>query len=72
MLREQTWVPVDDTSCWIYTYSWVPDRPLTNAERTKYASGLSLHAEIDEHYVPMPGTNPAQHQTRFVELADLG
>jgi hypothetical protein len=48
----QTWVPVDDTSCWIYTYSWVPDRPLTNAERTKYASGLSLHAEIDEHYVP--------------------
>ena len=48
----QTWVPVDDTSCWIYTYSWVPDRPLTNAERAKYASGLSLHAEIDEHYVP--------------------
>ncbi|OYY44130.1 MAG: ring-hydroxylating oxygenase subunit alpha [Rhodospirillales bacterium 24-66-33] len=48
----QTWVPVDDTSCWIYTYSWVPDRPLSNAERAKYASGLSLHAEIDEHYVP--------------------
>jgi len=48
----QSWVPVDDTTCWIYTYSWVPDRPLTNAERAKYASGLSLHAEIDEHYVP--------------------
>jgi len=48
----QTWVPVDDTTCWIYTYSWVPDRPLTNAERAKYASGLSLHAEIDETYVP--------------------
>ena len=48
----QTWVPVDDTSCWIYTYSWVPDRPITNAERAKYASGLSLHAEIDERYVP--------------------
>ncbi|UYN97578.1 MAG: Rieske 2Fe-2S domain-containing protein [Enhydrobacter sp.] len=48
----QCWVPVDDTSCWIYTYSWVPDRPFTNAERTKYASGLSLHAEVDEHYVP--------------------
>jgi hypothetical protein len=45
-------VPVDDTTCWIYTYSWVPDRPLTNAERTKYAAGLSLHAETDEHYVP--------------------
>lgn len=48
----QSWVPVDDTTCWIYTYSWVPDRPLTNAERAKYASGLSLHAEIDERYVP--------------------
>ena len=48
----QTWVPVDDTKCWVYTYSWTPDRPLSNAERTKYASGLSLHAEIDENYVP--------------------
>jgi len=48
----QTWVPVDDASCWVYTYSWTPDRPLTNAERTKYAAGLSLHAETDEHYVP--------------------
>ena len=32
--------------------SWTPDRPLTNAERAKYASGLSLHAEIGEDYVP--------------------
>ncbi len=48
----QTWVPVDDTTCWVYTYSWVPDRPLTNAERAKYATGLSLHAEIGEDYVP--------------------
>ena len=48
----QSWVPVDDTTCWIYTYSWVPDRPLTNAERAKYANGLSLHAEIGEDYVP--------------------
>ena len=48
----QSWVPVDDTKCWVYTYSWVPDRPLTNAERAKYATGLSLHAEIDENYVP--------------------
>jgi phenylpropionate dioxygenase-like ring-hydroxylating dioxygenase large terminal subunit len=49
----QTWVPVDDTNCWIFTYSWVPDRPLTNTERTKYASGLSLHAEVDDHYMPI-------------------
>ncbi|HZP99413.1 MAG TPA: Rieske 2Fe-2S domain-containing protein [Reyranella sp.] len=49
----QCWVPVDDVTCWIYTYSWVPDRSLTNAEREKYASGLSLHAEVDQHYVPV-------------------
>jgi phthalate 4,5-dioxygenase oxygenase subunit len=49
----QAWLPVDDTNCWIFTYSWIPDRPLTNAERTKYATGLSLHAEVDEEYVPV-------------------
>ena len=48
----QSWVPVDDTKCWVYTYSWTPDRPLTNAERDQVASGLSLHAEIGEDYVP--------------------
>ena len=53
----QAWLPVDDTNCWIFTYSWVPDRPLTNTERTKYASGLSLHAEVDEHYVPVRNIN---------------
>ena len=29
----QCWVPVDDVTCWIYTYSWLPDRPFTNSER---------------------------------------
>ena len=43
----QCWVPVDDVNCWIYTYSWLPDRPFTNSEREKYAKGLSLHAEVD-------------------------
>lgn len=49
----QTWVPIDDFSCWIYCYSWNPERPLTNAERTKYAAGFSVHAEVDAHYVPI-------------------
>ena len=49
----QTWVPVDDRSCWIYTYSWQPDRPFTNTERTKFASGFNVHAEVDEGYVPL-------------------
>ena len=25
----QSFVPVTDTNCWIYTYAWNPERPLT-------------------------------------------
>ncbi len=49
----QTWVPVDDTHCWIYTYSWNPDRPFTNSERTRFDSGFNVHAEVDENFVPL-------------------
>jgi hypothetical protein len=49
----QTWVPVDDSSCWIYTYSWHPDRPFSNAERTKFDGGFNVHAEVDDRYVPL-------------------
>jgi len=52
-------VPVDDVSCWIYTYCWQPDRPFSNAERTKFDGGFNVHAEIDDHYVPLrnPGND---------------
>lgn len=49
----QSWVPVDDVTCWIYTYSWQPDRPFTNSERTKFAGGFNIHAEVDENYMPV-------------------
>jgi phenylpropionate dioxygenase-like ring-hydroxylating dioxygenase large terminal subunit len=49
----QTWVPIDDKSCWVFTYSWHPDRPLAEAERAAYAAGSGIHAEVDEHYVPV-------------------
>ncbi len=49
----QTWVPIDDTSCWIFTYSWNPDRPLSDAERSAYASGGAVHAEVDDAYAPI-------------------
>ena len=39
-ITASAWVPVDDVNCWIYTYSWLPDRPFTNSEREKYAKGL--------------------------------
>jgi phthalate 4,5-dioxygenase oxygenase subunit len=49
----QCWVPIDDTSCWIYNYTWNPDRPLTNAERDRFAGGSGVHAEVDAHHVPL-------------------
>ncbi|MBU6502544.1 MAG: Rieske 2Fe-2S domain-containing protein [Burkholderiales bacterium] len=49
----QTWVPVSDGSCWIYTYTWNPDRPLTNEEIASCQRGHTVHAEVDENYVPL-------------------
>ncbi|HLY78783.1 MAG TPA: Rieske 2Fe-2S domain-containing protein [Caulobacteraceae bacterium] len=49
----QTWVPIDDTSCWIFTYSWNPDRPLAEPERAAYAAGAAVHATVDADYVPL-------------------
>jgi phthalate 4,5-dioxygenase oxygenase subunit len=49
----QCWVPVDDVTCWIYTYCWHPDRPFSNAERIKFAGGFNVHAEVDSDYMPL-------------------
>jgi hypothetical protein len=49
----QSFVPVTDTSCWIYTYAWNPERPLTEQERVNYKAGNGVIAEVDEHYVPL-------------------
>ncbi|MDB5858160.1 MAG: ring-hydroxylating oxygenase subunit alpha [Ramlibacter sp.] len=49
----QTWVPIDDHSCWIYCYTWNPERPLTDAERAKFRGGHAVHAETDANHVPL-------------------
>ena len=49
----QCWVPIDDSACWVYCYSWNPDRPLTNAERDRYVRGFTVHAEVDASYIPL-------------------
>lgn len=48
-----TFVPIDDHACWIYTYVWNPDRPLTDEERRQLKGGHGVVAEVDEHYIPM-------------------
>ena len=49
----QSFVPVTDTNCWIYTYAWNPERPLTQAERDAYDRGNGVMSEVDENYVPL-------------------
>ncbi len=49
----QTWVPIDDRSCWVYVYTWNPDRPLTDREDRFVPGVASVHAEVDEHWVPI-------------------
>ena len=49
----QSFIPVTDTSCWIYTYAWNPERPLTQAERDGYDRGNGVMSEVDENYVPL-------------------
>ena len=49
-----SWVPIDDYSCWIYTYAWHPDRPLTAQERTNFEKGgFGQFAELGAGYVPL-------------------
>ena len=49
----QTWVPIDDESCWIYTYVWNPERPLTEAEHAKLATGHGVLAQLGPGFVPL-------------------
>ncbi len=48
-----TWVPIDDHSCWIFCYIYNPERPLTEQEVDGYASGSGIFANVDENYVPL-------------------
>lgn len=49
----QTWVPIDDHSCWIFCYSWNPDRDLTKDEVNSYLEGGAVYPARDENYVPL-------------------
>ena len=48
----QTFIPFSDLNCWIYTFAWNPERPLTEAEIASYRKGASVFSEIDEDYLP--------------------
>jgi len=48
-----TWVPIDDHSCWIFCYAWNPDRPLTADERARWEEGSGIFPAMDANFVPI-------------------
>ena len=49
-----SWGPISDHACWIYTYAWHPERPLSSEERARFEKGgLGQFAELGEGYVPL-------------------
>ena len=49
----QTWIPIDDESCWVYVYSWNPVRPLTEEELQGYKAGGAVYPEMDANWMPI-------------------
>ena len=49
----QTWIPIDDENCWVFLYSWNPERPLTEEERSSYANGGAVYPVMDANWVPL-------------------
>lgn len=53
-INGQTWVPIDDESCWIFCYTWNPDRPITHEEiDLMEGGGSSIHAVTDNNFRPI-------------------
>jgi nitrite reductase/ring-hydroxylating ferredoxin subunit len=53
-LQGYTWVPIHDEACWIYTYAWHPERPLSSEERARFEKGgYGQFAELGPGYVPL-------------------
>ncbi len=46
-LGGHAWVPIDDTHCWTWSFSWQAERPLTPEELADMRSGLGIHAHVD-------------------------
>ena len=41
------WVPRDDDTCWVWTISWHPDRPLSEEEWAEIRDETFVHAAVD-------------------------
>jgi phenylpropionate dioxygenase-like ring-hydroxylating dioxygenase large terminal subunit len=49
----QSFVPLDDHHHWIYCTTWNPQRPISAEERERYRRGHTIHAAVDDNWVPL-------------------
>ena len=78
-MNGQTWVPIDDESCWIFCYTWNPDRPITDEEIDVMRSGgSSIHTMTDDNFRPLANTDndyfidrEAQRKTSFTGISGI-
>jgi len=40
------WVPIDDETCWAWTFSWRSERPVSPEERQLWESGVHIHSKL--------------------------
>ena len=52
-MNGQTWVPIDDEHCWVYAYTWTPERPITEQEREQMRAGFGIHSELRPDGLPV-------------------
>jgi phenylpropionate dioxygenase-like ring-hydroxylating dioxygenase large terminal subunit len=64
-LAGHAWIPIDDTSTWVYTFTWHPTRPLTDQEIAEMRRGNANYAEL------IPGTYMPRHNASNGYNADL-
>jgi nitrite reductase/ring-hydroxylating ferredoxin subunit len=47
------WVPINDHSCWTWSFDYHPTRALTTEEVDAMKGGASIHVLVDKDYVPL-------------------
>jgi phthalate 4,5-dioxygenase oxygenase subunit len=47
------WVPINDHSCWTWSFDYHPTRHLTTEEVDAMKAGASIHVLVDKDYVPL-------------------
>jgi hypothetical protein len=47
------WIPIDDETCWAWSFDYRPDRRLTAAEISAMREGKGVHVKVDAQFRPL-------------------